>query len=133
MKKILSLVLGALMFACTALAPTEASAQAIRNSDGTYYQRTFGDQQFVDNVAFTKSGGAVAITAPYLVVGDTTRSSSKALFEVKSTTLGVILCNMTATQRAAIASPPEGLLVFDTDSNKLCGYTGSAWKCYRTY
>lgn len=55
-------------------------------------------------------------------------SSTSALFEVKSTTKGLLFPRMTTTQKNAIASPAAGLVVYDTTLNKLCVRTASAWE-----
>ena len=47
---------------------------------------------------------------------------------ISSTTLGFLPPRMTSTQRLAIVGPVEGLLVFDTDLNTLCEYSGTSWK-----
>lgn len=46
---------------------------------------------------------------------------------VTSTTKGFLPPRMTTTQKNAIASPAAGLVVYDTDLNKLCVYT-TAWQ-----
>lgn len=53
---------------------------------------------------------------------------SKAALTVTSTTQGFLPPRMTGTQRDAIASPPAGLVVYNTTTNKLNVYTGSAWE-----
>ena len=50
-----------------------------------------------------------------------------ALLDVKSTDKGILIPRMTAVQRAAIATPASGLLVFDTDSIAFAYYDGSLW------
>jgi len=35
---------------------------------------------------------------------------------------------MTTTQKNAISTPAEGLVLYDTTLNKLCVYTGAAWE-----
>ena len=39
-----------------------------------------------------------------------------------------VVVSMTAAQRIALTYPEEGLIVYDTDSNKLCAYNGG-WSC----
>jgi hypothetical protein len=59
----------------------------------------------------------------------TTAPATSALLEVRSTTKGVLLPRMTATQRAAIASPAIGLLVYQTDGTRgFYAFDGSVWK-----
>ena len=61
-------------------------------------------------------------------IGTTTPNAS-SLLEIKSTTKGVLIPRMTLTQRNAIASPAQGLMIFQT--NNTAGfyyYDGTAWK-----
>lgn len=51
-----------------------------------------------------------------------------ALVEMTSTTQGFLPPRMTGTQRDAISSPATGLVVYNTTTNKLNVYTGSAWE-----
>lgn len=54
--------------------------------------------------------------------------NASALFELASTTLGAIPApKMTTTQRDAISSPTAGLQIFNTTTNTLQSYNGSAW------
>jgi len=54
-------------------------------------------------------------------------SNAAAKLEVISTTQGVLFPRMTATQRDAIASPPDGLVVYNTTAAKLQVRAASAW------
>lgn len=67
-----------------------------------------------------KSLGSVSI-------GTTADANSKAALDVVSTTKGFLPPRMTTTQRDAIASPPAGLTVYNTTTNKLNAYSGTAW------
>lgn len=51
-----------------------------------------------------------------------------ALLEVTSTTKGFLPPRMTTAQRDAISSPPAGLMIYDTTTNKLNFYNGTAWE-----
>lgn len=51
-----------------------------------------------------------------------------AILDIESSDKGVLVPRMTSTQRAAIAMPADGLLVYDTDSNSFWYYSGSNWK-----
>src|SRR5690606_35654529 len=51
-----------------------------------------------------------------------------ALLDVYSTTKGVLIPRMTATQRDAISSPAAGLQIYNTDSNALNFYDGDSWE-----
>ena len=52
---------------------------------------------------------------------------ASAVLEVSSTTRGFLPPRMTTTQKNAISSPASGLMVYDTDTNKLCCYNGTSW------
>jgi hypothetical protein len=57
----------------------------------------------------------------------TTNPNARAALEISSTTKGLLIPSMTTSQRFAIASPPNGLLVYDTERNSFYHYTGNAW------
>ena len=61
-------------------------------------------------------------------VGTSTPDAS-AILDVKATDKGLLPPRLTAAQRAAIASPAQGLLVYQTDGVQLgfWYYTGAAW------
>ncbi|MCO5257707.1 MAG: hypothetical protein M9926_13225 [Lentimicrobium sp.] len=50
-----------------------------------------------------------------------------AMLDVESTTKGFLPPRLTSSQRAAIAAPSSGLVVFDTDFNALFVMTGEGW------
>lgn len=54
--------------------------------------------------------------------------NSKAKFQIDSTTKGFLPPRMTATQRDAISSPPDGLIIYNTDASKMNVYESSAWR-----
>jgi len=54
--------------------------------------------------------------------------ASSAKLDISSTSKGVLLPRMTTTQINAIASPANGLLVYNTTLNKLCVYENGTWK-----
>lgn len=56
-----------------------------------------------------------------------TAIDDSAKLEVTSTTKGFLPPRMTTAQKNAISSPAAGLMVYDTDLNKLCVYT-TAWE-----
>ena len=58
----------------------------------------------------------------------TASPDAAALLEVTSTTKGFLPPRMTTTQRDAISSPPAGLMIYNTTTNKLNFYNGSAWE-----
>jgi hypothetical protein len=77
-------------------------------------------------------GGTLAVSGLFsastgAVVGAASLTSC-ALLEVVSTTKGFLLPKHTTTQRDAVASPVAGLAVYNTTTNKLNFYNGSAWE-----
>lgn len=58
----------------------------------------------------------------------TTTPNAKAKLQVDSTTQGFLPPRMTTVQRDAITSVPAGLMVYNTTTNKLNFYNGSAWE-----
>ena len=60
------------------------------------------------------------------MVGTVTEIPSAKLV-VTSTTQGFLPPRLTTTQKNAISSPAAGLVVYDTDTNKLCCYNGTSW------
>jgi len=58
----------------------------------------------------------------------TSSPSASALLDVSSTTQGLLPPRMTSTQRDAISSPAAGLMIYNTTTNKLNFYNGTAWE-----
>jgi len=61
------------------------------------------------------------------VVLGTTSLDNSALLQANSTTKGFLPPRMTTAEKNAIVTPAAGLMVYDTDLNKLCVYT-TAWE-----
>lgn len=55
-------------------------------------------------------------------------ANANAILDVQSTTKAFMPPRMTTTQRDAIASPTAGMVIYNTTTNKLNVYTGSAWE-----
>ncbi len=69
---------------------------------------------------------AVNVKAQNVGIGTTTPAT---IFDVTSTSQGVLIPRLTTAQMRAIASPANGLLITNKDSaNRVFIYTGSAWK-----
>lgn len=58
----------------------------------------------------------------------TTTDATSAILNVVSTTKGVLFPRMTTTQKNAISTPVEGMIVYDLTLHKLSVYTGSVWE-----
>jgi len=58
----------------------------------------------------------------------TNAPNSKALLDISSTTKGIFLPRMNTSQRFDIITPPNGLLVYDTDKAEFYHYDGLSWK-----
>lgn len=88
-----------------------------------YYQNTL-------HVFRTKNGAAEIARfdgSGRLGIG-TTSPSASALLDITSTTRGVLLPRMSTAQINAIASPANGLMVYNTTLNKLCVFENGAWR-----
>ena len=73
-------------------------------------------------ITFLASASGVSIG-----INNPTPNAAAAL-DIASTTQGVALPRMTAQQMVAIASPPVGLLVYNTSANCLYAYGPSGWE-----
>ncbi|MBL7747064.1 MAG: hypothetical protein JNM19_06525 [Chitinophagaceae bacterium] len=65
-------------------------------------------------------------TAQNVGIGTTTPNVD-ALLDISSTSKGVLFPRMTTLQRISINTPPNGLMVFDTDRNELYQYVSAAF------
>lgn len=63
-----------------------------------------------------------------LTVGASTSPRSSTIAEFVSTTAGLLPPRMTGTERDNISNPSTALLIYNTTTNKLNQYTGSAWE-----
>ena len=70
--------------------------------------------------------GTATFSSSVKAGGGTTNAS--AILQADSTTKGFLLPRMTTTQKNAIATPAQGLMVFDTTLVKLCVYSGTTWE-----
>jgi hypothetical protein len=71
-------------------------------------------------VILQPSGGNVAV--------GTSSPDAAALLDLTSTTKGLLPPRVTTTQQNAIATPPAGLIVYNTTLGAYTYYNGSAWK-----
>lgn len=61
-------------------------------------------------------------------IGAQAAPAASAILDIRSTTSGVLFPRMTTAQKNAIVTPAAGLMVYDTNLNKLCVYTGAAFE-----
>ena len=73
------------------------------------------------------TGAGVLAASLSAVIGSTSISAS-AVLEAVSTTKGFLPPKHTTTQRDAVSSPAEGLIIYNTTTHKINVYTGSAWE-----
>jgi len=59
---------------------------------------------------------------------NTSTDVASAQLHITSSTKGFLPPRMTTTQKNAIATPAQGLMLFDTTLNKLCVYSGTSWE-----
>jgi hypothetical protein len=63
------------------------------------------------------------------IKSDASATDNSAMLEIKSTNKGILIPRMTATQRTAINSPANGLMVYQTDAPAgFYFYNGTSWK-----
>ena len=75
-----------------------------------------------DDITATYLKGSVAING-----GIASAPNAKAMLDVASTTKGFLTPRMSATQRNAITSPPEGLELYNLTTHQKEYYNGSGW------
>ena len=108
-------------------ATSATTALLVENSAGTQSLRVRDDGQVAlgQSTNFTVDAN-ITYNRYELVVGALS-SVPSAILSATSTTRGFLPPRMTTTQKNAIASPAAGLVVYDTDTNKLCCYNGTTW------
>lgn len=87
----------------------------IKTNDGSVLSMTFNQS------------GVVGISTQ-ASFGGTDISNVSAQVEINSTTRGFLPPRMTNAQMLAIATPAEGLMVYDLTNRKLCCYDGATWQ-----
>jgi len=87
------------------------------NNSTTIFLRSYGNSYF-------NTGGSFGI--------GTASPDSSAILELSSTTKGFLLPRLTTTQRDAVSSPAEGLVVYNDSTNALNFYNGSSWQAVGT-
>lgn len=110
--------------------PSFAGATLTGNLSGT----TAGFSGSLTAATATITGSGFSVGGSTLIVQNggvgigTTSVPSAAVLFTSGVTRGVLFNPMTQAQRDAIASPPAGLIVFNTGVNKYNSFNGSAWE-----
>ncbi|MBL7747066.1 MAG: hypothetical protein JNM19_06535 [Chitinophagaceae bacterium] len=78
------------------------------------------DENVRSNAMIVRKDGNVGI--------GTDNPNTDALLHISSTNKGVLFPRMTTSQRIAITTPPDGLMVYDTDKDELHHYDGGNWR-----
>lgn len=81
-----------------------------------------------DGALTSKPGITTMVSDQWLfTTGTYAAPPASALVTINSTAQGVVLPRMTTTQRDAISSPAEGLMIFDLTTHKLNYHNGTSW------
>lgn len=75
----------------------------------------------------TVTAGNIAATTGSIAAGAAT-PDAKAMLDLVSTTKGALLPRMTTTQRDAITTPPEGLIIYNTTTHDLNFRDNTTWQ-----
>jgi hypothetical protein len=67
------------------------------------------------------------LSAQVGINADNTAPATSAMLDVKSTLKGMLIPRMTTAQRDAIASPDNGLMIYNTTTSTFFYYNGVAW------
>jgi hypothetical protein len=115
---------------------TTTSYKIISSKNGYLFNdSTGGDIAILNDVTSGKikfaAGGSstsqVEISSGGTLSIGTSSPNASAITQIDSTSKGFLPPRMTTTQKNAIGTPAAGLIVYDTDTNKLCCYNGTTW------
>lgn len=102
-----------------------SAGSAIGWEIGSDYSLNGGDNLYI----YGGGSGALRmlIDAAGTVALNNASPAASAILDIASTTKGFLPPRMTTTNRDAIASPAQGLVVYNTTTNALNVYNGTAW------
>lgn len=102
------------------------SANAINFAAGAS-GRSFGVSSAVNGAPNSTAFLFVGDTATGVTMGSNSNSHASAVLDLVSTTKGFLPPRMTTTQKNAIASPAEGLQMYDSTAKSPAYYDGTNW------
>jgi hypothetical protein len=103
-----------------------------RIRDGVSLAYTSGNVQIgtTTDSGFRLDVNGTARVQSTLKVGAATAQNGSAVLDIESTTRGFLPPRMTTAQRDAIASPAQGLQIFNTTTTKTETYDGTTWQAH---
>jgi hypothetical protein len=106
------------------------SDAASGSADGIIFDRGTRSVTAVHSITTWKAAGVEKgrFTQGGSLLINTTTDVPSAIVNVNSTTQGFLPPRMTNTEMLAIATPAEGLVVYDLTNRKLCCYDGATWQ-----
>jgi hypothetical protein len=112
-------------FAAGYVVAVSPTSQTVMMNNGILAFKASGFEGFTSLLSIGTSYTAMSKDVWYLK--STEPNANKAALEVESTTGGVLFPRMTSTQRNAIASPPNGLMIYNTTLNRYETRVGTNW------
>jgi hypothetical protein len=79
------------------------------------------------NINISLNPSTVVVSNGYSTGSYASGNTPSAIFEVASTTQGMLLPRMTTTERNNINTPVDGLIVYDTTRRSICYFAGINW------
>jgi hypothetical protein len=118
-----------LTFNGTALTVLGGSNSITLNPTAPDFNLIFSGSEFdINQFRIAVESLGLIMTAGYEWINNTGGSySSSAVLQLDSTTQGFLPPRMTSTQRTAISTPANGLIVYDTTANQLYEYQNTSW------
>ena len=78
-------------------------------------------------ISFIIFSNGVSVAQSVAINNDGSTPNASAILDIKSTAKGLLIPRMTTAERTAIATPANGLMVFDITTNQCWLFNGSAW------
>lgn len=78
-------------------------------------------------VQFCAAGTSPSAFGGSVIIGDINAPTSSAVLDVVSTTKGILIPRMTTTERNAISSPVDGLILYNSTTGKFTVRQSGAW------